>query len=177
MKISKNTRFVSIIGIIILTITISAVASSCGKGSNATNAGRSAATTSAPAKAVPLAPKITAQAATKPAAPSTPSMTVSEQQAVTSAQSYLNLGNGFSYNSLLQQLTSANGSGFSTSDAKYAINYLHPDWDTQAVEAAQEYMKLGNGFSRSGLIKQLTSSYGNGFTESQAEYAADKVGL
>ena len=42
--------------------------------------------------------------------------------------------------------------------------------------AAQGYMKLG-GFSRSSLIEQLTSSSGDGFTEAQAEYAADKVGL
>jgi hypothetical protein len=33
------------------------------------------------------------------------------------------------------------------------------------------------GFSRSSLIQQLTSSYGSGFTELQAEYAASQVGL
>jgi len=37
-------------------------------------------------------------------------------------------------------------------------------------------MQLG-GFSRSSLIEQLTSSYGSGFTYSQAEYAATQVGL
>jgi hypothetical protein len=110
-------------------------------------------------------------------APSTPAMSVGDQQAVSSAQGYLNLGSGFSDQSLLKQLTSSYGSGFSTSDAEFAINYLKPDWDAQAVEAAQGYLKLGTGFSRSSLIQQLTSSYGDGFTEAQAEYAVSKVGL
>jgi hypothetical protein len=114
---------------------------------------------------------------TPSSAPSKPAMTASEQQAVTSAQSYLNLGSGFSSESLLQQLTSSYGSGFAKSDAEFAVGYLHPNWDAQAVDAARGYMKLGTGFSRSSLIQQLTSSYGNGFTETQAEYAASKVGL
>jgi hypothetical protein len=46
----------------------------------------------------------------------------------------------------------------------------------QAVEAAQGYLKLG-GFSRDSLIQQLTSSAGSGFTQAQAGYAANKVGL
>ena len=33
----------------------------------------------------------------------------------------------------------------------------------------------GEGFSRSSLIQQLTSSYGAGFTEAEAEYAVSKV--
>lgn len=110
------------------------------------------------------------------AAPTTPAMTVSEQQAVDSAQGYLSDGEGFSYNSLLGQLTSQYGGQFSQSDAKFAINYLHPDWDAQAVDAAKGYMQMG-GFSRDSLIAQLTSSYGNGFTYDQAVYAANQVGL
>lgn len=111
------------------------------------------------------------------AEPASPAMTASQQQAVTAAQNYLDLGTGFSYKGLLQQLTSGYGSGFSQADAKFAIRYLHPDWNAQAVEAAKGYMQLGTGFSRSSLIEQLTSSYGSGFTEAQAEYAADQVGL
>jgi hypothetical protein len=111
-------------------------------------------------------------------APSTaPALTDSQQQAVESAQGYLSDGQGFSYKGLLQQLTSSYGEGFSKSDAKFAIRYLHPDWDQQAVESARGYMADGQGFSRAGLIQQLTSSYGEGFTEAQAEYAAAKVGL
>lgn len=103
-------------------------------------------------------------------------MTASQQQAVDAAQGYLALGSGFSYEGLLKQLTSQYGNGFSQADAAFAINYLHPDWDAQAVEAAKGYMELG-GFSQESLIAQLTSSFGSGFTESQAEYAATQVGL
>ena len=38
-------------------------------------------------------------------------------------------------------------------------------------------MSDGQGFSRQGLIQQMTSAYANKFTEAQAEYAANAVGL
>ena len=92
------------------------------------------------------------------------------------AQSYLSEGSGFSQYSLDQQLTSSYGSGFSQADAQFAINYLHPDWDAQAVDAAKGYMQQG-GFSAESLTQQLTSDAGNGFTEAQAAYAVAQVGL
>jgi hypothetical protein len=102
-------------------------------------------------------------------------MTVSQQQAVDAAQQYLASDEGFSYEGLLQQLTSSAGNGFSQSDAKFAINHLSPvNWDQQAVEAAKGYLTEG-GFSQSSLLQQLTSSYGSGFTEAQAEYAVNKT--
>jgi hypothetical protein len=104
-------------------------------------------------------------------------MTAAQAQAVQAAQGYLALGSGFSYESLLTQLTSTYGSGFSAADATFAINYLKPDWNQQAVEAAKGYLALGTGFSRDSLIQQLTSSYGDGFTQSQADYAVTQVGL
>jgi hypothetical protein len=104
-------------------------------------------------------------------------MTTAQQQAVESAQGYLGLGTGFSEQGLLKQLTSSYGAGFAESDAEFAIKYLNPNWDKQAVESAQGYLGLGTGFSEQGLLKQLTSSYGAGFTEAQAEYAANTVGL
>jgi hypothetical protein len=36
---------------------------------------------------------------------------------------------------------------------------------------------MGSGFSRAGLIQQLSSSAGEGFTYAQAVYAVNKVGL
>jgi hypothetical protein len=33
------------------------------------------------------------------------------------------------------------------------------------------------GFSRAGLIEQLSSEHGDGFTKAEATYAADKLGL
>lgn len=114
---------------------------------------------------------------TADAAPSTPSLTVGQEQAVAAAQGYLDLGSGFSEEGLLKQLTSQYGNGFSQADAKFAIRFLSPDWNAQAVEAAKGYLALGSGFSRASLIDQLTSVYGSGFTEAQAVYAANKVGL
>jgi hypothetical protein len=119
----------------------------------------------------PAAPASTAVPASPAAASSSPSMTTAQQQAVDAAQSYLALGQGFSYEGLLQQLTSSDGSGFAESDAEYAISYLKPDWDQQAVDAARSYLALGQGFSYAGLLQQLTSGSGSGFTQVQAEYA------
>ena len=114
-------------------------------------------------------------AASTAAAPAGPSMTGEQQQAVDAAQGYLSEGQGFSEQGLLGQLTSSAGSGFTAAQAESAINNLHPDWDAQAVDAAKSYLGEGQGFSRSSLLQQLTSSYGSGFTEAQAEYAVNKV--
>lgn len=124
----------------------------------------------------------TAQAVSPPPAPvvqapQTPQLTVAQQQAVTAAQGYLALGSGFSRESLLQQLTSSYGDGFSQASAEFAVGYLHPDWDAQAVLAAKGYLALGEGFSAVSLEQQLTSSYGDSFTQAQAEYAVKQVGL
>ena len=148
-------------------------------GSTRPAAGPASATAQAPASSAPAAPATpqALPASTTAAAPAAPVMPAAEQQAVTAAQGYLNLGSGFSAESLLKQLTSSYGDGFAQSDAQFAINYLQPDWDAQAVLAAKGYLSLDTGFSRSSLIQQLTSSYGDGFTEAQAEYAASKVGL
>lgn len=134
------------------------------------------ATHTAPAPAKPSAP---APAATAPApAPShsAPAMTVAEQQAVDSAQSYLDMGKGFSRSGLIEQLTSSAGEGFAVADATYAVDQLNPDWNAQAVESAKGYMEMG-GFSHASLMEQLTSSAGEGFTEAQAAYAVTQVGL
>jgi Host cell surface-exposed lipoprotein len=102
-------------------------------------------------------------------------MTDAQQQAVDSAGDYLSEGQGFSKQGLLNQLTSSFGSGFSKSDAEFAINSLHPDWDAQAVDSAKGYLSEGQGFSEQGLLQQLTANAGNGFTEAQAEYAINSL--
>ena len=102
-------------------------------------------------------------------------MTTAQQQAVEAAQGYLSMGSGFSYASLLNQLTSSSGNGFAQSDAEFAIKDLNPDWDQQAVDSARGYLGMGSGFSEQGLLKQLTSSAGSGFTEAQAEYAISNL--
>jgi hypothetical protein len=100
-----------------------------------------------------------------------------DQQAIDSAKSYLTSGQGFSYNGLLQQLTSQAGEGFSMSEATFALNHITVNWDQQAAISAKGYMSSGEGFSCSGLLQQLTSSSGEGFTQQQAEYGVKSVGL
>jgi hypothetical protein len=134
-------------------------------GSQVSDGPSSAAVSSAAASSAPSAP----------AAPPSPAMTSAQQQAVDSAQDYLSEGQGFSEQGLLNQLTSSAGEGFLTPDAEFAIHYLNPDWDQQAVDSANGYLSEGEGFSEQGLIQQLTSSAGSGFAEAQAEYAVNDL--
>jgi len=107
----------------------------------------------------------------------TPTISESRQQALDSARSYLDDGQGFSRLGLIDQLHSQYGEKFSLPDATWAVNNSGADWKAQAVISAQGYMSDGQGFSRAELIDQLTSSYGEQFTYAQATYAANKVGL
>jgi Host cell surface-exposed lipoprotein len=132
----------------------------------------------APATTAPAAPATTAPAApatTAPAAPTGP--TASQQQALDAAQGYLSDGQGFSRAGLIQQLTSQYGNGFSQADATWAVDNSGANWNDQAAIAAKGYASDGQGFSRQGLIDQLTSPYGGQFTYAQAVYGVDQAGL
>jgi hypothetical protein len=109
--------------------------------------------------------------------PAPPQYTVSQQQAITAAQNYLSDGSGFSEAGLIQQLTSSYGNGFSQADAEFAVNHVQVDWNQQAATAANGYVSSGEGFSCSSLLQQLTSPYGNQFTQPQAEFGVQSVGL
>jgi hypothetical protein len=127
-----------------------------------------------------LTQEIANEAIVDPTADEGPSFTVdvftaSQQQAIESAQQYVDFS-GFSKYGLMQQLTSDAGSGFTQSDAAFALKHITVDYNAEAVEAAQSYLDL-TSFSRKGLINQLSSKAGSGFTLKQATYAADKVGL
>jgi hypothetical protein len=124
----------------------------------------------APVQATPV-PVTSAPASTASAG------TVSELEALTAAQNYLSDGEGFSRQGLIDQLDSPDGNSFSVADATWAVDHSDANWDDQAVDCAKGYMSDGEGFSRDGLIQQMTSAYGNKFTEAQAEYAANAVGL
>jgi hypothetical protein len=124
----------------------------------------------AKASTAPKAPPA-ATATVVPVPPAAPKLTVSQQNAVESARSYLD-SQGFSRLGLIGQLTGFEG--YSTADATFAVDYVRADWKKQAVRVAQGYLDSGS-FSRSGLITQLTQF--EKFTRSQAVYAADKVGL
>jgi hypothetical protein len=116
-------------------------------------------------------------AATGTPSASTPAVSTSRQQALDSARSYLNDGQGFSRAGLINQLHSQAGEGFSLADATWAADHSGADWNAQAVMSAKSYMNDGQGFSRAGLIEQLTSAYGEQFTLAQATYAVSKAGL
>lgn len=123
--------------------------------------------------------KIADAAPAEPAEPAKPAMTVPQENAVESAESYLDYS-GFSRAGLVGQMTSEYGEGFEPADAEFAIVYLEQnglvDWNAEAVESAQSYLDYSS-FSRSGLFDQLTSEYGEQFTAEQANYALDTVGL
>ncbi|KGM14419.1 Ltp family lipoprotein [Cellulomonas bogoriensis] len=108
-----------------------------------------------------------------------PAGTVSQQNAYRSAQSYLSF-TAFSRTGLIQQLSSDYGEGYPLEDAEFAVARLEAegevDWLEQAVKSAENYLSF-TSFSRSGLIEQLSSQHGEGFTREQAEHAADEVGL
>ena len=72
----------------------------------------------APVTTAPAAP-----APAQPAAPAAPAVTVSQQQALDSAKSYLDMG-GFSRAGLIDQLTSHYGEKFTLAQATYAANHV-----------------------------------------------------
>ena len=60
-------------------------------------------------------------------------------------------------------------------NAIYAANHVQVDWNEEAVQAAKSYLEM-DPMSKSGLIEQLSSSAGEGFTLEQATYAAVEEG-
>jgi len=141
-------------------------------------AANSAAANASPAPPAPTADDPTTAPATaqaKPKPPAQPELTISQEQAVGAAKDYLDTS-AFSRAGLIEQLSSAYGSGFSKADATFAVDYLQVNWKEQAVLAAKEYLQTMH-FSRAGLIQQLSSAYGSKFTRVEATYAADQVGL
>ena len=97
------------------------------------------------------------------------SVTVSQKQAVSMAQEYLNY-TAFSKSGLIDQLEFE---GFNTEDATYGVENITVDWQEQAVVMAREYLDY-TSFSRQGLIDQLTFE---GFSTEHATYAASQVGF
>ncbi len=95
--------------------------------------------------------------------------TVSQQNAVEKAESYLDFS-AFSRTELIEQLEF---NGFSPADATYGVDKVNPDWNEQAAKKAKSYLDF-SAFSRSELIDQLVF---NGFTAAQAEYGVSQTGL
>jgi hypothetical protein len=121
----------------------------------------------------PSAVKSTVQLSPKATHKPAPKLTVSQVQAIGSAESYLSF-TAFSRKGLIRQLSSDAGEGFSVADATFAVDHVKVDWDEQAAKKAREYLSLQH-FSRKGLIHQLES--GEQFTHAQAVYGVTKAGL
>lgn len=109
--------------------------------------------------------------------PAEPEMSTEQANAVRSAENYLEFM-PFSKQGLIDQLSSPAGDGYPQEVAVFAVEHIEDDvdWKEQAVKAAENYQEL-MGFSRDGLIQQLTSEAGDQYTQEQAEYAADQIGL
>lgn len=125
----------------------------------------------APVPSTEPSPKVThkpAPTTTKPTA-TEPVMTASQEQAVGTAEDYLN-GQSFSRKGLIEQLVFE---GFSTKDATFGVDHVEVNWNDQAVGVAKGYLD-GQHFSRSGLIEQLEYE---GFTHKQAVYGVKGAGL
>lgn len=90
------------------------------------------------------------------------------QNALDKAEDYLDFM-AFSKKGLIKQLKYE---GYTTKEAKYAVNHVSVSWKEQAAKKAQNYMDTMS-FSKSRLIDQLKYE---GFTEKQARYGAKKVG-
>ncbi len=95
-------------------------------------------------------------------------MTVSQQNALRSAERYLNF-TGFSYLGLIDQLEYEQ---YSHEDAVFAAEHCGADWNEQALRSAQSYLDF-TAFSYSGLIEQLEYEK---YTTEEATYAADHCG-
>ena len=129
---------------------------------------------SGPAQPAPAAPA-PVEAAPAPPAPAEPQLTLSQQNAIKEAQSYLDTS-AFSKKGLIEQLSSDAGSGFPLADATFAVNNITVNWKEQAVKAGRAYLDFSS-FSRKGLIEQLSSDAGDQFTKAEATYAVNKLGL
>src|SRR6478752_1675235 len=124
-----------------------------------------AASTTSPSP-TPAAPTTTvadqAAAAKAAAEKAANAMTVSQEQAVNQAESYLEM-TAFSRKGLIKQLEFEE---FSKADAKYAVDHISVNWNEQAAKQARSYLDM-TSFSHGGLMRQLTFE---GFTTSQAAY-------
>jgi colicin import membrane protein len=113
------------------------------------------------------AAKAAAEAAAAEAAK--PKLTLSQENALRAAKSYLDY-TAFSRQGLIKQLEYE---GYSNQDATFAVDNITVDWNEQAVLSGKNYLDY-TAFSRSGLIDQLVYE---GFSTEQATYAVDQIGL
>lgn len=99
--------------------------------------------------------------------PQEPQLTSGQEQALASAEDYLDYS-AFSHSGLAEQLTFE---GFSKKDAEFAANNVGANWKEQAAASAEDYLSYSS-FSKSGLIEQLEFE---GYTHAEAVYGANQA--
>lgn len=164
----------AVLSVVALVIVIAATASACKQNNSATGSGDSSTTqgvTNAP-------PPVTTTTTPPPPVKSTNPLDAlpgQEKNAVESGLQYLDENTGFSRAGLIQQLGSSAGEGYGTALATKAVTFIEQhglvNWNKQAVLSAKGYIAMGP-MSCSGLIQQLDSSAGDGYTVAQATYGA-----
>ena len=77
---------------------------------------------------------------------------------------------------MIKQLSSDAGDGYPVKVATFAVDSLKIDFNEQAYKSAKNYLSFSH-FSHNGLIQQLESDSGEGFTHSQAVYGVKKAAL
>ena len=100
-----------------------------------------------------------------------PNLTAQEEGACKMAASLISSGSGVSRDTAIQSLE---WQQFSEAEAVLAVDHCNADWNNEAVESAKFYMQ-STGASRSTMMQWLTTW--QKFTEEQAEYACQEVGL
>ncbi len=55
-----------------------------------------------------------------------------------------------------------------------AVDSMHVNYDEQAAKAAKQYLAI-SAFSHNGLIEQLESDAGDGYTHAEAVYGVDQA--
>ena len=107
----------------------------------------------------------------------TADMTAEQKNAYKAAKNYLEFS-GFSKQGLIDQLSSEYGDNYPVDVAEFAVNALEEngevDWVEECKESAQSYLDFSS-FSKEGLIEQLTSEYGDKYTQEEAEAAVEEV--
>lgn len=96
-----------------------------------------------------------------------PDMTVSQSQAVSKAEQYLQFS-AFSKSGLADQLEFE---GFSPEDATFAVEHIDVDWMEQAKLKAANYLEF-SAFSLTGLVDQLEFE---GFTTEEAQFGVNNI--
>jgi hypothetical protein len=87
-----------------------------------------------------------------PFEPAVPLSPASQQNALRTAKSYLEMS-GYSHDGLVKQLEYEH---YSAEDATYAADNVGADWNQQAARTAKSYLDM-SGYSHDGLVKQLAA--------------------